>query len=613
MASLYRPLGIIWYQLVKEEISGYMTMSRKNYCTKLGTRVVVLLSLTFPRYSHYLIEEVDQSGTNVVCGFADGLVKIVTVTETSAPLQFVFKPHNSAVKDVVFSKDGRLMVSAGSDGKAFIFEISWNGSKDQFSKTNATVTPLGFFNIPGTPKQLSFEEKKITKEIRKKKVVFDRLFLVTDSGELFYAYIPESIEFDSTSTFEIPKDLVEIQKWAFRIPESQLVQNKETPKPNEGEEEAKGENAPRVSETKEESTRKSLGSLSKRKQLAIREDTAICNVAAFKDNFFVVNVFNSEEECEVRLCNFSVPTFSRILGVFSSKMIFMKLDRSKEMILLGADNGTCGIIRFNFNQFEKLSPDVTKEIHDTYPRFNTRFEEKVAATEKLLKEEYPEYEMQNQIVNTAFDGQYWEDHMHDRLEGKITGFCNSFDGSFLVSSAKDGGMVLRRYTMSPIDNNTVEPHEAQINFFSQTDDITDPKSYSLQDAKIKMKQDRELEDAEMRKQEVRNQIQDLRNEFNDLLLQNSKKPDDIKLDENDFIADPSMLEDLAKEEEIRKAELFRELAWEAEKEEIGVQKLKRRFLDCLEMERIKIESFKVKLIYLVPFIRLDFQNNQVSR
>jgi uncharacterized protein YnzC (UPF0291/DUF896 family) len=124
------------------------------------------------------------------------------------------------------------------------------------------------------------------------------------------------------------------------------------------------------------------------------------------------------------------------------------------------------------------------------------------------------------------------------------------------------------------------------------EDIIDPTTYSIQESKLKSEKDRELHEAEMKKQAARDYITELRTEFLKVLDDIQKAPTGFVLNRENLKVDPYLREDIEQETEHKIKLVRKELAWISEKESIGPNKLKKKFLDDVETEYITISSFK---------------------
>lgn len=126
-----------------------------------------------------------------------------------------------------------------------------------------------------------------------------------------------------------------------------------------------------------------------------------------------------------------------------------------------------------------------------------------------------------------------------------------------------------------------------------TEDITDPNSYSIQEDKIKSEKDRELDEAEIKKQVTRNYIQDLRTEFLKLINENDAAKVEWQLPRTQFSVDSTLHADIERETSEKIENVKKDLQWISEKETIGLEKLKRKFLDDVVTESIEIKAFRV--------------------
>ncbi|KAJ3035172.1 Cilia- and flagella-associated protein 44, partial [Rhizophlyctis rosea] len=125
----------------------------------------------------------------------------------------------------------------------------------------------------------------------------------------------------------------------------------------------------------------------------------------------------------------------------------------------------------------------------------------------------------------------------------------------------------------------------------EVDDITESGAYSLQEEKIKAEKDKEIEDAEIKKQVTRDYIQELRNEFLKLVAENEKAGGRRMIPRDELGVDPDLRDDIEAETQEKIYNVKRELEWISEKESIGPAKLKKKFLEGVEMERLELSAF----------------------
>jgi WD40 repeat protein len=546
---------------------------------------------------HYLPLVLDSSGSAFVAGFSDGVIRIVSALPSGFMLHYVFKPHKKAVTSVHFSPEGSKMLTASEDGTIFLFHLNirkQNESFIPFSKNTVGITPIGFIALEAPALHVSFAQDYEQMQLPKRKPVdAAKCYLSLSNGSMYTAKIPLENEYDTTSTYELNSSIFKLQKWSIQVPEKiiplaeQPAQGSET-----GSQTNLAKEAPQTLLDSKAMLSLSLNSLRKVKGLTLKSDAPISAALGLREDFMILAVTNSENEYEIRLVNTKNPTKSELICVLNEPISVMQFDQTKQCILAGSTKGGCSIIRFNLDRYFKYAP-VRSEEHQTYAQYVESLEVRTQKTIEEVELENPGI-TSNPNFDLIVDGQSWTGHLHDISQGRITSMCSTFDFAFLATSGADGGIFLWRNSSCNIENANVFDVELQDHLSSivQPDDIVESTAYSIQEAKLKSEKDRELEAAEAKKQIVRNQLQELRNEFNQLMIENENAPVHLQLDRTEIKVDPYLREDIEKDAKEKKENLLRELQWNAARDAIGAEKLKRKFLDPLKSERIQLHAFK---------------------
>jgi WD40 repeat protein len=97
---------------------------------------------------------VDKTGTVLVAGFSDGVVRVVVVSlqerwkDTSSKEEFITliqttKPHTKPVTAMSINNKGTILVTGSEDSTVFVYQIS------QCTKYISLV-PIGFVIVPST-------------------------------------------------------------------------------------------------------------------------------------------------------------------------------------------------------------------------------------------------------------------------------------------------------------------------------------------------------------------------------------------------------------------------------------------------------------------------------
>eukprot|EP00002_Diphylleia_rotans_P014287 TRINITY_DN2784_c0_g1_i6.p1 TRINITY_DN2784_c0_g1~~TRINITY_DN2784_c0_g1_i6.p1 ORF type:complete len:1834 (-),score=489.32 TRINITY_DN2784_c0_g1_i6:186-5687(-) len=190
----------------------------------------------------------------------------------------------------------------------------------------------------------------------------------------------------------------------------------------------------------------------------------------------------------------------------------------------------------------------------------------------------------------------WRGLLHDCEHGKITSLVTSFDDSHLFSAGRDGNLFVYRVSISemlaPSEELAATIEAKKQEAIKAKEDIVDKGAYSIQEAKLKSEHDRRVAEAETKKQAVRRQLAEIRQEFQRLLKSNERAPAQLTLDRTDFNIEDQLREDIEKQTMEKIDQAQKKLAWICEKKKLGLRKLRSKFLDTLAVERIVLKGFK---------------------
>ncbi|KAL5020106.1 hypothetical protein ScPMuIL_002998 [Solemya velum] len=206
-----------------------------------------------------------------------------------------------------------------------------------------------------------------------------------------------------------------------------------------------------------------------------------------------------------------------------------------------------------------------------------------------------------QSLETEFDlstlGPYWRLNTHDNTYGHVTGMIVSQDNSILLSVGADGNFFhFNIMDQEKIDKKVAAakaklPSAKKAGEEKIVDDIDDPNAYSIEDAKQKAEYDKMMKEAEEKKRQVRRHITQLRRQFKSILEKNDGLPRHLQLKKDEFELDREIKQELEKQKQDRIEMVRKELAWESEKQRIALEKLRWRFKDVVECERIVVKAF----------------------
>jgi WD40 repeat protein len=528
----------------------------------------------------FVPSNVDPLAATILTGFVDGVIRFVSVP--SMVLQFVYKPHQKRVTTFAFSKNGDIFATGSEDHTVFVFKIykekqSVDGILLPFNRSSVSITPLGFIKLESKVKYISFSESESSAKIHssdssEKDMKLYTLYITLDNGNLFTANIHDR-KFSTSTTYEIPHSEVDLVRFKFSIPEKVIVTKKV--------EEVEGS---KTNLAQSAELCKSLNSIRKKNGLVITAESPIKFVFGLQDGFFLCIMKNLSDEDEIRICHIRKPAFSQLLAVYQEGVSSLNVDYSRQVILLGFERGTCGTLRFSLDKIGLKERGLPNK-HDDYEAYTTRFDKIISEAEAKLKEN--EQNSADDTTNALISGQQWSDHLHE-LDSRVYGVTASFDYAYLISCGEDGGIFMRRNYLFEIGDSEVEQGGEEVDQFTHLEDITDPNAYSIEEEKLKLEKDLEIERAEKKKQEIRKNIEDLRRNYAKVLEENDAANPEVRLEKSMLIVDPFLEEDTKREAIQREEILLKELAWNAEKEAIGPKKLKERFLEPIQTERVKI-------------------------
>jgi WD40 repeat protein len=550
---------------------------------------------------------VDASGSTVLAGFNDGVIRFVSIVSNKTfVLQYVLKPSKSAITFCAFSADGSRLAVSAADKTVFFFHLQIKkdikGAVQPFSTMTVRIAPLGYICTSSAAESLSFapEDELIISISGKRPVNGKRLLINGSDGSFSTALIPNDADFDTSATFELNPSAVHLTPWKLNVPEKLVVPVVKAEETIEGDtlqaQVEKTEHRHKSLLLSQSLLSYSLNTLRRQKGLNISSTSFINCSLALTHGYFIAAVENQDNENEIRLCKYLNPNFSLLLGVVVDRVSVLSYDIPKKRLLVGTQRGTCTI--FNFSHyalpFDVRDADACPEDHESYSDYVKRFEDRIQDTLKSLQRENPTLDITNPSPYTEVECQQWNGNVHDIVSGRITSFCSSFDGSHFISSGTDGGIFVWKSINGKVQAEAAITADLteQLNQFAQPDDVVESSAYSIQEEKLKAEKDREIEAAETKKRNLQKQIEDLRHEFTTIIGEIDAQKSSIGLDRAELVVDPYLKHDVEVEAEMKKETLLKELAWQAEKDSIGPEKLMKRFLRPLQHERIEISAFK---------------------
>lgn len=232
---------------------------------------------------------------------------------------------------------------------------------------------------------------------------------------------------------------------------------------------------------------------------------------------------------------------------------------------------------------------------------------------------------------------YTELYLHDGNNGLIRNIKFSFDNKFILTSSDDGSIAvfrflpesfkadlgacmmyhddyIKRFTFNPVlpnfedllDNMKNEfgriqeqreiVNDRDISTFEEPEEIESDSYYSIEQAKLKQEEERKMTEAEKHKKYVREQVNKLREKFEELRKQDMEDAPEMRLTQNDYLALENDYWDLLKQEgDDMKSEVNKIMEWISLKRKMEFEKVRDYYLKNLYAEGFSVKSFNTPL------------------
>eukprot|EP00054_Salpingoeca_dolichothecata_P028412 m.215633 g.215633 ORF g.215633 m.215633 type:complete len:1145 (+) comp26213_c1_seq1:4271-7705(+) len=181
--------------------------------------------------------------------------------------------------------------------------------------------------------------------------------------------------------------------------------------------------------------------------------------------------------------------------------------------------------------------------------------------------------------------------MHDNGQG-VADVCISFDDTHLISAGLDGNLFVYHSALSGEKLEPQQGDEIPTIEYDKVDDILDPNTYSIEEAKQKAEQDKKMRTAADKKMDARRDIRKLRKEFEQLLAENEKLPAAQQLPRSAFELDPQIRVNIQAQVARKIEQVKAEMAWDLAKHTLAHHKLRNRFWDPVHQHRFVVKAFR---------------------
>ncbi|GLH13924.1 WD repeat-containing protein 52 [Gryllus bimaculatus] len=518
-----------------------------NYATRR-----VVLAHKFAAGGGFLVwldTSVEPTGDVVVCGGADGLVRVAVVAlqnreaagEAARDDDFLClvqttKPHTMRITSMAVREAQGLLVTGSEDATIFVYQIL---PRHDYVSLN----PIGFVNVPSAVTHLTWKPHE------DKPMILVSCF----GGQAVLMEIPDAPQVDTKVSYELKN--IPQKEIVFLSVKSQLRRDF-----------ILEQDAIRRAEKLE---------MKKEKLKAMREENP--NLKIDEDLFY------EDSESSITLESLYFPEVPN--------PILFSLYLTDDIIWMSPAGYDAGYM------YEYLA-DMEDPIRCTL----------IADADDIEIHSYVEDPTGEFLILGMQDGKirvcrknpnnisdlsdYWALSMHDNDNGIIPQMCFSYDNKFMFSCGRDGN-VFAYVVASEIDKPPIRKPKKSAPWPSDSlEDITDPEMYSLEQLKQKAEYDRKMKLANDHKQEVLESLQKLKEKFASVAQSNKTLPLKLRIPYGEFKIDHRIEDDLEDELEDMLALEKRKLAHQAEKSSIALQKLQDYYYNVLDTHLVTVRAFK---------------------
>ncbi|XP_077985504.1 cilia- and flagella-associated protein 44-like isoform X2 [Glandiceps talaboti] len=521
---------------------------------------------------------IDPKGSTILVGFEDGVVRVLNVykkdagdkrqtQDTSAQilLKQVFKPHSKKVKAMVVDSKGEILATGGEDDTIFFFHVG-----DRFD-------PIGFVEISGAVNYMTWSPGSFDK---------NTLLVGCENGKVIEIEAPEPGTYDTSKTYQITG--LEIKEYTFKSIKSRLRKEEEEARKAAEEEEKRKE------EERLRQIRRERGIESDDEDEGDDDKKGYDEKAEDEEEEEEV-LFVPEEPSPIHYCSYgtSQNSFWLSMGGYDAGYLYecaFITEQEREARLKAGEEDRIGDAK------QSIAMNGTNDIPIRCMFFSPGRSQVLMGMEDgsvriQMLEEAPQT---NQLDLTKLTA-YWALNIHDNQYGEITSLATSYDNQFVFSTGADGNFFVfdlmsedKIEEAKKIARAKIPSARKGLDEEKRVDDIDNKEFYSIEMEKQKAEHDKMMREADDKKLGVKRTIAQLRRQFKKLLEKNKELPEHLQLDRKEFEMDPEIKAELEKHKQDKIELVKRELAWESEKLQIALDKLKNRFRDELETDRIVV-------------------------
>jgi WD40 repeat protein len=567
---------------------------------------------------------VDPKVRTLAVGFANGFVRVLVMCKDEFKMSGIFKPHNDDVVGVAYSPDGRLFATIGADGTLFLLKVGAAGED---------YTPVGFYELNSQPNSVCWRSDS------------EALLVGLQDGAVVEATPPDGSA-DTSETFQLPES--SLKRWNFKRPakprtvaeiEAEAAKPPALPGQEEAEEEAEDEN-PFANPTVPPSPVLSVVY----KQGGEGFLMTMSGVDAGK-------VYECGWDSEDPISDYPVAGGANG-AAHAGGCPMLSYASSKKLLLNGSADGLVqirptgapkGFAQVNMHNGETgRITGVAMSFDDKFVLsagmdglfFASRVDaaglaveaadmhavalqhEHEVETAKIAARVKGEAEAKKIAEANALEGATRmpvpDVHLLTELAGaqrfEAVNADEYVETGFTVALEEDleDGAAPAEVPAALVEVPAAASKVATFNAAAELaievkEDITAADAYSIQDEKLKREEDNRRIAAEKKKDQVRETVKNLREEYTALKAENAKQIPERRVTAEKFDLEPEFIQSLKEVGEKECREVEKELEFATEQCELAQRKLKSRFLDDVLVELIELKALRS------PYCLLSFR------
>ncbi|RZC43160.1 thyroid receptor-interacting protein 11 [Asbolus verrucosus] len=488
----------------------------------------------------WLPPKIANSGDEILMGFDDGTLRLCILTidteNETASLSVIqtTKPHEKVITKISMNRPCKVLVSGSDDATIFFFQV--------LSVGYVELVPIGYIKVPNAVTCLTWYFNKVSivllsqsgSQYRGYKV--DELLVGCLRGEIIQVVVPHEPQDYTTVSYLLNLDIKENKFTTYKAQIRRDIKIREI------------------------QAKKAVKVAKKRVEM---EKLKAENPGLDIDE----EVFLADSETEEELEPLFIPEIpNRIIWMQSTE------DDTIWLSMGGYDAGY--IYEYKIDQKEEV-PCRFKMVYDGD-------DIEISSYVYNYNKKYLIFAMQNgEIrVNKIHDGDfrdlsdYWSLAMHDNLNGFVPNMCFSYDERYFFTCGHDEDDEF-------IPELAIPSISARIVFPKSVHDEANYDKLSIEQASLKKEQDRIERLANKHKEMLRQKLKNLLERFQKVLKRNKKLLPSQVIPVEELELDPRVSEyiDMKLNEEL--ALVKRKLAFDVQKSEVKMLKLRNHFVDNL--------------------------------